>query len=77
MKKSYVKLIILDIVLAIILVLNSFILNILGNYYYMDIFLIFLVIVFKVLFGLEKDRHRYIKDIITNMLIILLISFIA
>ena len=76
MKKSYQKLLIFDIILAIVLLLNNFILNILSNYYYMCIFLVLLVIIFKYLFGLEKDRHRYIKDIITNMVIILLISFI-
>lgn len=77
MKKSYQKLIIFDIVVLIILLLNSFILNILGNYYYMDIFLILLLFVFKYLFGFEKDRHRYIKDVIVNMLIIFLVAFIA
>ena len=76
MKKSYKKLIIFDIILIIILLLNSFILNILGNYYYMDIFLIVLLILFKFIFGIEKDRHRYIKDILINIIIIYLISFI-
>ena len=76
MKKSYKKLIIFDIILAIILLLNSFILNILGNYYYMCFFLGALLIIFKFLFGFEKDRYRYTKDIIVNMIIILLISFI-
>ena len=76
MKKSYKRLIIFDIILTIILLLNSFILNILGNYYYMDIFLIVLLILFKFIFGIEKDRHRYIKDILINIIIIYLISFI-
>lgn len=76
MKKSYMKFIIFDIVLLIILLLNSFILNILGNYYYMAIFLLLILIAFKFIFGLEKDGHRYIKDIIINMVIVYLISFI-
>ena len=76
MKKSYKKLIIFDIILAIILLLNSFILNILGNYLYMDILLVILLIIFKFVFGFEKDRHRYIKDIIINISIIYLASFI-
>ena len=76
MKKSYKKLIIFDIILAIILLLNSFILNILGNYLYMDILLVILLIVFKFVFGFEKDRHRYIKDITINISIIYLASFI-
>ena len=76
MKKSYLKLMIFDIALAIFLILNSFILNILRNYLYMDIFLVALLIIFKFVFGFEKDRHRFIKDIIVNMLIIYLTSFI-
>ena len=76
MKKSYKKLIIFDIVVLIILLLNSLILNILGNYYYMDLFLILLLVAFKYIFGLEKGKQRYIKDIIVNMSIILMISFI-
>ena len=76
MKKSYIKLIVFDVILIIFLLLNSFILNILGNYYYMNIFLILLLITFRFIFGFEKDRHRYIKDIILNMIIIYFISFI-
>ena len=76
MKKSYQKLLIFDIILTIILLLNNFILNILSNYYYMGIFLVLTLIAFKYLFGLEKDRHRYVKDIFTNLLIVLMISFI-
>ena len=77
MKKSYQRLIIFDIILAIILLLNGFILNILGNYYYMDIFLIILLILFRKIFGFEKDSHRYVKDIIINMVIIFLVAFIC
>lgn len=76
MKGSYIKILIFSIILSIILILNSFILNILGNYYYMCIFLGVLLVIFKFLFGFEKDRYRYTKDIIINMLIVLLISFI-
>ena len=68
MKKSYLKLIIFDILLLVFLILSSFILNILRNYYYMDIFLIGLLIAFKFIFGFEKDRHRFVKDIIINIL---------
>lgn len=77
MKKSYKKLIIFDIILLIILLLNSFILNILRNYWYMAGFIFILLITFKLLFGFEKDNHRYIKDIFLNILIIYLASFIA
>ena len=71
MKKSYKKFIMFDIILAIFLVLNSFILNILGNYYYVDAFLVLLLVVFKFVFGFEKNRSRYLKDIILNFLIIM------
>ncbi len=76
MKKSYKKLIIFDIIIVLFLILNSFILNILGNYWYMSIFLLTLLISFKYIFGFEKDNHRYIKDIMQNILIIYLLSFI-
>lgn len=76
MKKSYKRLIIFDVLVAIILLLNSFMLSILRNFWYMTIFLVILLILFKYIFGFEKDRHRYIKDIIINMLIIFMISFI-
>jgi len=76
MKKSYKKIIIFEIILAIFLISNSFILNILGNYYYVDILLLALLLIFKILLGFEKGNQRYIKDIISNILIIYLISFI-
>ena len=76
MKKSYKRLIIFDAIIAIILLLSSFMLNILRNYWYMTIFLVILLAIFKYLFGFEKDRHRYIKDIILNMLIIFFTAFI-
>ncbi len=76
MKRSYIKFLIFSICILIVLLLNSFILNILGNYYYMDIFLLILLILFKFIFGIEKDGHRYKKDIIINMTIILFIAFI-
>ena len=76
MKKSYLKLIIFDILLLVFLTLSSFILNILRNYFYTVLFLIGVLIIFRLLFGFEKDRHRFIKDITINILIIYLVSFI-
>ena len=76
MKRSYLKLIIFDIILIAIFLLNSFILNILNNYY-MVLFLIILLVIFKFVFGFEKDKSRYIRDIIINISIIYLISFIV
>ena len=77
MKKSYLKLIIFSILLIIIVLLNNFILNILGTYWRLSAFLLLSIIAFKLIFGLEKDNHRYTKDILFNIIIIYLISFIA
>ena len=76
MKKSASKLLIFNIIVIIILLLNSFILNILNNYMYMTIFIIAIAILYKLLFGFEKDNHRYVKDVILNITIIYLIAFI-
>ena len=75
MKKGDKKLLIFNIILIIFLLVNSFILNIL-SYIWLAVLLGVLLIVFKYLFGLEKDNHRYIKDIIFSILIVLLSSFI-
>ena len=75
MKKGYKKLLIFEIIVFIILILNSFIWNILDNYIKI-IFLIILIITFKKIFGIEKDKHRYTKDIIFDIIIFLLIFFL-
>jgi len=75
MKKSHTKLLIFDIILIIFFLLNSFILSIL-TYINLAILLLGLIILFKIIFGLEKDNHRYIKDVIINILIVLLTSFL-
>lgn len=75
MKKSYIKIFIYCILSSLILFINSFVLNIL-TYYKMIILLVCLLIIFKLFLGLEKDRHRYYKDIIINILIIILTFFI-
>lgn len=75
MKKSYKKLFFLEFILFIILILNSFVSSIL-NRYNLVISLLLVLFIFKHLFGFEKDRHRYIKDIIFEVIIFLLIFFI-
>lgn len=74
MKKSYQRLFIFEMILFSFLLLNSFVWNILNNYTTV-IFLFSNIIIFKFVLGLEKDRHRYVKDIIFDICIILLISF--
>ena len=76
MKKSYTKLLFFNILLIIALFLNSFIKSILSSIWILSLFLLLLIILFKFLFGIEKDNHRFIKDIMFNIIIIYLTSFI-
>ncbi len=75
MKRGYRRLLYFQIAIFFILVLNSFVSSILSDYW-MPLFLFLLIVLFKFLFGFEKDRHRYTKDIIFEITIFLLIFFI-
>ena len=75
MKKGYKRLLYFETILLVILLLDSFVVNILSRYN-MIIFLIITLIAFKLLFGFEKDRNRYYKDIIIEVIIFLLIFFL-
>jgi hypothetical protein len=75
MKKSYIKVILFELFCFIVLILNSYDSSILRNYK-MSIFIILLVFIFKIILGFEKDKNRYVKDIILNILIDLTIYFI-
>lgn len=74
-KKSYIKLFSLEIILFFFLILNSFVSSILSRYN-LIMCLILLIFLFKKGFGFEKDRHRFTKDIIMEMIIFLLGYFI-
>ena len=74
MKRNIVVASIFYTIVFSILFLNSFVSNILG-YWELALFVGVMLIAFKVLFGFEKDRHRYIKDISLNNLIIILSGF--
>ena len=74
MKRNIVVASIFYTIVFSILFLNSFVSNILG-YWELTLFVGVMLIAFKVLFGFEKDRHRYIKDISLNNLIIILSGF--
>jgi len=76
MKSSYKKMLIFQFIIFIIFLLNSFVSNIL-NRYNLIIFLLLLLILFKVLFGFERDRNRYTKDMLYETIIFLIIFFIA
>ena len=74
MKRGYKRLLIFQILMTLVLVINSFVSSILTEYG-MTIFLIISIILFKFFFGFEKDRHRYIKDILFEEALFLLIFF--
>ena len=74
-KKGYKKLLIFELILFLILILNSFVWNILSSYV-MIAFLVAACIVFHKVFVFEKDKQRFIKDVIMDTVIFLLIFFI-
>lgn len=76
MKKGYKRLIIFESILCLSFILNSFVSNILSRYTFILCLLIGFII-FKKLFGIEKDKHRYIKDIILDTIIFLIIYLIT
>ena len=65
---------ILQFILIIILILNTFLFKITNLYEIAGIILIFLVL-FIYAIGFKKDNFRYKKDIFLNILIILLIYY--
>ena len=75
MKKSYKRLFAFQLITIILFFLSSFVPSILGEYFKVLI-LIVLLALFKVLFGFEKDRNRFIKEICAELLICLLIYFL-
>ena len=75
MKKSHKKMLIFQSIILLIFILNSFVSNILGNYNFV-IFLLLCLAIFKFTFGFERDRQRYTKDIIFEVIILLLIYFV-
>ena len=75
MKKGELKLFIFEFIVIFLLILNSFISSIL-NYQNILLLLIGMMIVTKYLFGFEKTNNRYNKEIIINLLIVILTCFI-
>ena len=75
MKKSHKKILIFNIIVIMILFINSFSFNVLSGIK-MPLFIAFLLIIFKLLFGFEKDRHRYIKDLLLEVIMFLIMFFI-
>ena len=76
MKRGKKRLFIFDIIIIIIfLLLNSFVSSILSGYISVALMAL-LLIIFKLFFGFEKDRHRYSKSICLEIIIFLMIYFI-
>lgn len=75
MKKSHIKMLIFQFVIFLILILNSFVSNILRDYNFV-ICLLLALVSFKFIFGFERDRNRYTKDVIFEIIIFLMIFFI-
>lgn len=68
MKISAIKLLIIELVLALFLFLNIFVINIKNGYIISMILLLFLGVTIVAL-GYEKNRQRFKKDIILNIII--------
>ncbi len=75
MKKGYKKLLVFEILIMIILFLNSFVHSVLSPNLKI-IFLVLMLFIFKLLFGFEKDKHRYSKSVCLEIITYLLIYFL-
>ena len=75
MKKSYLKLNVYLLFFSLFFLFNTFVYKFLNQISIIVILLVMLVIL-KYLLGFEKDRHRYIKDVILEIIINLIVFFI-
>ena len=75
MKRGYRNLFVLELLIFIVLILNSFVTSILSNTK-MILFLLIIIVSFKFFLRFEKDRHRYTKDIIIEEVLFLIIFFL-
>lgn len=74
MKKGFNKILILEIILLIFLLFNSFVFKIANMYVISGIMLPFLILMI-ILQGFEKDNYRYKKDVLLNIIIFLLMYY--
>lgn len=75
MKKGYLRLLIFELVFIVVFILSGFVSSILSGYIKV-LSIIGLLILFKFIFGYEKDRHRYWKSICIEIAICLLTYFL-
>lgn len=74
MKKGYNKILILEIILLIFLLFNSFVFKI-ANTYVVTALLVPFLILMVVLTGFEKENFRNKKDVLLNIIICLLVYY--
>lgn len=74
MKKGYNKILILEIILLIFLLFNSFVFK-MANVYVVTALLVPFLILTIVLMGFEKENFRNKKDVLLNIIICLLIYY--
>ena len=75
MKKGYTRVLIIEAIMLVFLLVNSFVVNFLPNYL-LVLFLFLSLCLYKIFFDFEKDKHRNTKDIVLYLVIYLLIVFI-
>ncbi len=75
MKKSYIKIWIFEVIILFILTLNIFMGKVL-NRYLIILFLMLLVLIFRKIFGVEKIKKRYTKDLILEISLVYLVFFL-
>lgn len=75
MKRGYERLLVFAAFIFLFLFINFYSVNFLSGFG-MSLFLFILLVVFKFLFGFERDNHRYVKDFIMDELIYLIIFFL-
>ena len=75
MKKSYIKIILFISILSFIFLSNSFVFRKLETTG-LNIIMLLSLVVFYMILGFEKDRHRYVKDVILEIVIFLIAFFL-
>lgn len=75
MKKGYKKILILSLILISIFLLDLFIFNFFSSYK-MILFLFILLIFFDIFFVIEKDNHRYVKNVMFEISIFIISFFL-
>ena len=75
MKKSYIKMILFILFFSFLFLLDSFVFKII-NQTVLDVVILFMLLLTFIFFGFEKDKHRYTKDIILEIIIFLVGFFL-